>query len=64
MTIIYYVEELFTDLVLLKKWETVKEHYERCYKIKFKRDLTRAQIEKLYLEMQKLTMSAFEYQKK
>lgn len=64
MTIIYYVEELFIDQVLLKKWEKVKEHYERCYRIRFRADLKREQIEHLYEQLKKLSMTCFEYQKK
>lgn len=63
MAIIYMVEDLFTDQLLEKKWEMVKEHFESAYKIKFKSRPAKEKIDHLYKEMMKLSRTEFTYKK-
>lgn len=63
MTVIYDVPDLFIDHALEKKWEMVKEHFEVAYHVKFKSKLSKEQVEYLYREMQKLSVTSREIQK-
>lgn len=53
--------ELFEDQDLRHKTQTVKQYYERMYKIRLKSDLTEEVIESLYKKMQLLKTEAPEY---
>lgn len=68
--ILYAVSDLFEDkrkLEIRRKWDVVRPHYEKIYKVKLRSNLPETEpqeVEKLYKSMQKLNDTVWSISKK